>query len=112
MLQAILGSGKKKFMVEVNTALTRRVADLARLELSDLEVETFTHQLGDILKYIEQLQKVETTGVEPLTHPLELSVFLRPDEARHFPRDGQGKPKVLGSAPDVLYDGFKVPQIL
>ncbi len=99
-------------MVEVNEALTRRVAELARLELSDQEVNIFTSQLGEILKYVEQLQSLDTHHVEPLTHPLELLPPLREDVARLFPRDAEGKPKVLSSAPDVLYDGFKVPPIL
>jgi aspartyl-tRNA(Asn)/glutamyl-tRNA(Gln) amidotransferase subunit C len=99
-------------MVEVNESLTRQVAQLARLELSDQEVKTFTSQLSDILKYVEQLQSADVQGVEPLTHPLALSTALRPDEVRPSPVDSEGKPKVLQSAPDVLYDGFKVPQIL
>lgn len=99
-------------MVEVNESLTRQVAQLARLELSDQEVKTFTSQLSDILKYVEQLQSVDVQGVEPLTHPLALSTPLRPDEVKPSPVDSEGKPKVLQSAPDVLYDGFKVPQIL
>src|SRR4051794_22952270 len=99
-------------MLEVNEILTRRVAELARLELSDQEVSTFTSQLGEILKYVEQLQKVDTQNIEPLTHPLELKTPLRADEVRPSLVDQDGKPKVLSSAPDVLYDGFKVPPIL
>jgi len=108
----IEGFEKVKTMVEVNEKLTRQVAELARLELSDQEVQVFTSQLGGILKYVEQLQEVNVQGVEPLTHPLDLATPLRPDEVRPSPLDQEGKPKVLRSAPDVLYDGFKVPPIL
>jgi aspartyl-tRNA(Asn)/glutamyl-tRNA(Gln) amidotransferase subunit C len=99
-------------MVEVQDKLTRQVAHLARLELSEQEVQTFTAQLGDILKYVEQLQKVDVQSVEPLTHPLELATPMRNDEVRAPFVDSEGKPKVLQSAPDVLFEGFKVPPIL
>src|SRR4051794_1544216 len=105
-------------MVEVNEALTRKVGHLARLALSEQEVKTFTSQLGMILKYVEQLQEVNVDGVEPMTHPLslenrpDLKSPLRKDEAKPFPLDENGKPKVLKNAPDVLFDGFKVPPIL
>jgi aspartyl-tRNA(Asn)/glutamyl-tRNA(Gln) amidotransferase subunit C len=68
--------------------------------------------LSEILKYVEQLQGADVQGVEPLTHPLDLATPLRADEVRIFPTDDAGKPKVLQSAPDALYDGFKVPPIL
>ena len=99
-------------MVEVREELTRYVANLSRLELSHLEVTTFTQQLGEILKYVEQLHKVDVTGVEPLTHPLELATPMREDRVVPSPMDHEGKPKVLLSAPDVMDDGFKVPPIL
>ena len=98
--------------VEVSEQLTRQVSHLSRLELSDEEVKTFTSQLGEILGYIDQLQKVDVSGVEPMTHPLDLSTPMRDDSVRPSPRDAQGKPKVLASAPDVVQDGFKVPPIL
>lgn len=98
--------------INVNEALTRGAANLARLELTDAEVATFTHQLGDILKYVDQLQKLDVKGVEPLTHPLELETPMREDEVNPSPVDSHGKPKSLHSAPDVIDDGFKVPQIV
>jgi aspartyl-tRNA(Asn)/glutamyl-tRNA(Gln) amidotransferase subunit C len=99
-------------MVDVNENLTKQVAHLARLELSDSEVKTFTAQLSEILKYVEKLQEVDVKGIEPMTHPLELSNPFRSDSVRPSPVDAEGKPKVIGSAPDVLYEGYKVPQIL
>lgn len=99
-------------MVHVNENLTKQVAHLARLELSDSEVKTFTLQLGEILKYVEKLQEVDVQGVEPMTHPLELTNPFRSDEVRQSLVDSEGKPKVLGSAPEVLQNGYKVPQIL
>ncbi len=99
-------------MLNVDETLTRQVAHLARLELSDQEVKTFTQQLKQVLEYVDQLQKVDVQGVEMMTHPLSLETPMREDEVRPSPVDDEGKPKVLKSAPDVLYDGFKVPPIL
>ncbi len=99
-------------MIEVNESLTRKTATLARLELSDAEVKTFTSQLGDILKYIDQLQALDVSQVEPLTHTLQLATPLRADVVCSFPPASDGKPKVLSSAPETLYEGYKVPPIL
>ena len=99
-------------VAKVDEALTRKVADLARLDLTDAEVKTFTSQLGDILKYVDQLSQAKVDGIEPLTHPFELSTPFREDVVIPSLLDGEGKPKVLKSAPEVMYDGYKVPPIL
>lgn len=99
-------------MLDVNEALTRHVANLSRLELSDSEIKTFTSQLEQIIHYVDQLQKVNVEGVPPLTHPLTLETPMREDVVKPSPKDVDGKPKVLKHAPDVLHGGFKVPQIL
>jgi aspartyl-tRNA(Asn)/glutamyl-tRNA(Gln) amidotransferase subunit C len=95
-------------MAEVNEELTRKVADLAHLSLTEEEVRTFTSQLGEILSYVSQLPE---TQVEPLTHPLGLEATpMRNDEVRPMP--GQSCDDMLAPAPDVLERGFKVPPIL
>lgn len=99
-------------MVQVNEDLTRKVAHLARLKLSEQEVKAYTAQLKDVLSYIDQLQKVKTDGVEPMVHPHELEIPLREDDVESFPVTEEGTPKVLKDAPEVLYDGYKVPPIL
>lgn len=98
--------------IQIGESLTRRIAELARLELTDAEVRTFTPQLESILGYIEKLQQADVAGVEPMTHPLDLTTPLREDVVRPSPVDAEGKPRVLESAPDVLHDGFKVPPVL
>jgi len=101
---------------KVNEALTRQVANLARLELTDQEVTTFTSQLSDILAYVDQLQKLDVSKVEPLTHPFGTSIEalapLREDIVKPFMTNAEGKPKVLDSAPEAYEDGFKVPPII
>ena len=86
----------------------RSVARLARLQLSDEEVERFTQQLGEILTYVEQLNEVDTEGVEPMAHAIELSNVLRADD----PRDSLPREAALGNAPQTDGKYFLVPQIL
>ncbi len=65
-------------------ALTRRevdhIAHLARLALSEEEAGEYGAQLSRILELVDQLQRVETRGVEPMAHPLDMVQRLRPDE--------------------------------
>jgi aspartyl-tRNA(Asn)/glutamyl-tRNA(Gln) amidotransferase subunit C len=96
----------------MNPELTSRVANLARLDLSEEEIRLFTEQLGQIIGYVDQLQEVRVEGVAPLVHPFENTPPLREDRARPSPRDSAGKPKVLEHAPEIVDDGFKVPPIL
>src|SRR5262245_8561041 len=87
-----------------------RVAELARLELSEAEVERFTDQLGDILAYAEQVQEVNTTGVAPTSHPLGIDASWRGDEpVASLPLDAS-----LANAPqgDRERGLFKVPKVL
>ena len=85
-----------------------KVARLARLELSGEEKETFSNQLEQILGHMEQLNKLDTTRVEPTSHAIPVCNAFREDEARpSFPRDD-----VLGIAPAREDDHFKVPRII
>ena len=86
----------------------RGVAHLARLQLSDEEVDRLTQQLGDILSYVEQLNAVDTQDVDPMAHAIELSNVLRADE----PRDSIPREAALGNAPQTDGKYFLVPQIL
>ena len=58
----------------------KKIAHLARLNLSDEDIELYTPQLSTILDFIAHMDEVDTSKVEPLAHPLELSQRLRPDE--------------------------------
>jgi aspartyl-tRNA(Asn)/glutamyl-tRNA(Gln) amidotransferase subunit C len=87
-----------------------RVAELARLELSDAEVDVFTKQLDEILSYAEQVQDVDTTGVSPTSHPLAIEGGWRLDSpAPSLPLDAS-----LENAPSADRDAglFKVPKVL
>lgn len=92
----------------MNSETVKKVADLARLELSTAEVDRFTQQLGKVLEYIDQLSKVDTSSVEPMNSPIEISTPLRPDAIIPSP----GSAVMLASAPESLYENYKVPQMM
>jgi len=85
----------------------RHVANLARLGLTDAEVERMGEQLGAILESIEQIGKLDLTGVAPTSNPLNLANVYRPDE----PRPSLPREEALGLAPDAVDDLFAVPRI-
>lgn len=84
------------------------VAKLARLELSETEKQQFTEQLNAILKYAEQLERLNTDNVAPTSHAMPLVNVMREDEVKpSLPLD-----KVLLNAPDEEDGQFKVPAVL
>jgi aspartyl-tRNA(Asn)/glutamyl-tRNA(Gln) amidotransferase subunit C len=85
-----------------------KIAKLARLELSDEEKEIFGNHLDQILTYMEQLNRLDTTGVEPTYHAIFIENVFREDEAR----PSFGQEEVLGIAPDEEDGYFKVPRII
>jgi aspartyl-tRNA(Asn)/glutamyl-tRNA(Gln) amidotransferase subunit C len=56
-----------------------KIAHLARLGVDEAEYETYARNLSDILSFVEQLDAVDTSGVEPMAHPMDASQRLRPD---------------------------------
>ena len=86
----------------------RKVALLARLELTPQEEEQFTTQLGSILEYFEQLSELDVSDVQPTARAIDVSNVTRPDELQPY-SDARA---ILESAPDKDGDFFKVPQIL
>ncbi|MGB2951873.1 MAG: Asp-tRNA(Asn)/Glu-tRNA(Gln) amidotransferase subunit GatC [Gaiellaceae bacterium] len=90
-------------------AITREevmhVARLARLELSDDEVERFREQLSAILEAVGKVAELDLSGVEPTAHPLDLVNILREDE----PRPSLDVETALENAPDREGDFFRVP---
>ena len=83
------------------------VAKLARLELTEEEKEKFTKQLGAILEYAQQMNEIDTTGVEPMNHPIDFSNVMREDVARY----DCTREELMANAPEVEQDYFKVPKI-
>ena len=85
-----------------------KVARLARLELSEEEKETFGNQLEQILTYMGQLNRLDTTGVEPTSHAIPIHNVFREDETTpSFQQE-----EVLGIAPEEEDGHFRVPKII
>ena len=86
----------------------RHVAKLARLALREDQLAKYAPQLGAILQYIEQLNKIDKSGVEPMAHALPLHNILREDVVEpSLPLE-----EVLKNAPDTDGPFFKVPKII
>jgi aspartyl-tRNA(Asn)/glutamyl-tRNA(Gln) amidotransferase subunit C len=81
------------------------VARLARLELSEEEVERMIADLANVLDHIDKISELDLEGVPPTSHVVEVENALRPDVARpSWPRE-----VMLAAAPAVIDDGFAVP---
>ncbi len=93
---------------KIDVEQVRKVAKLARLELTEAEIEEFTGQLGAILQYVEKMNELDTSSVEPLAHCLPISNVLRADEVQ----PSLGTEKALANAPQRDDSFFKVPKIL
>lgn len=93
---------------KIDQAQVRKVARLSRLELTEAEVEEFTGQLSAILDYMEKMNELDTTNVEPLAHCLPISNVFRDDCVK----ESLGTEKTLSNAPQRDGQFFKVPKIL
>ena len=86
----------------------RRVAVLSRLQLSPEEEELMTEQLDAILQYMEKLNQLDTTNVEPLAHVVDIVNAFRDDRVVHEPQPEN----LLANAPAKEKTFFKVPKII
>ncbi|MEX2115663.1 MAG: Asp-tRNA(Asn)/Glu-tRNA(Gln) amidotransferase subunit GatC [Bacteroidota bacterium] len=84
------------------------IAKLARLEFSEEEKKKFTHQLNQILEYVEKLNKIDTTNVEPLSQVIDLSNRFREDVVK----PGLTAEEALKNAPAKTDRFFKVPKVI
>jgi aspartyl-tRNA(Asn)/glutamyl-tRNA(Gln) amidotransferase subunit C len=86
----------------------RKVAHLARLELTAQEEEQFTTQLSSILEYFEQLSSLDTEGVAPTARAIDVSNVTRVDSMSPY----ANREVILEAAPEREGEFFRVPQIL
>lgn len=94
--------------MEINEKVIEHVANLARLNLSAQEKEMLTHQMRDIIHYVDKLSELDTENIEPTAHVLPLVNVLREDEVKpSFERD-----KILSNAPTKQNGCFKVPKVV
>ena len=92
----------------ISRADVAHVARLARLDLTDDELDRFTAQLAAVLEYASDVASLDTAGVPPTAHPLELLNVLRDD----VPVPPLDRDVVLAMAPDAVDGRFRVPRIL
>jgi len=95
-------------MARIDRAEVERIAELARLELAPDEAERMTGELAAILGYVEQLDALDTTDVEPTVHALPLATPLRADRAE-APMDPT---RAVANAPAADGFAFVVPKVL
>jgi len=99
-----------------NEETVQKVADLARLEVTKEELALFASQLGTVIQYVDSLNEVDTSQVEPLTNPLMSPTSADPVLKTRFHSDesrpGPGAEVMAGCAVEHLYDNFKVPQVI
>ena len=94
--------------MSVDLATVRRIARLARISVSDSEAEALVPELNNILGWVEQLQEVDCTGVEPMTAVIPNTLRLREDEVT----DGGVRDKILANAPAAEHGFFAVPKVI
>ena len=94
--------------MSVDTKQVRHIAKLARIAMSDAEVEAMVPELNNILGWVEQLGEVNTDGVEPLTAVIDLKLRLRDDAVT----DGDCREAVLANAPEGQHGFFAVPKVI
>jgi aspartyl-tRNA(Asn)/glutamyl-tRNA(Gln) amidotransferase subunit C len=81
------------------------VAKLARVKLTDDEVERMAGDLSTILEHVERMNELDLDGVEPTSHAVQLENVLRAD----VPRPSLPREQALANAPDATQTGFRVP---
>ena len=95
-------------MSRISADDVRKVAQLARLNLPDDKIATYTEQLESILGYVSQLEQVDTTGVPETTRAVEVTNVTRQDGVDPTPV----REEILDQAPQREGDFFRVPKIL
>ena len=94
--------------MSVDTQQVRHIAKLARIAMSDAEVEAMVPELNNILGWVEQLGEVNTEGLEPLTAVIDQKLRLRDDVVN----DGDCREAVLANAPAAEHGFFAVPKVI
>jgi aspartyl-tRNA(Asn)/glutamyl-tRNA(Gln) amidotransferase subunit C len=94
--------------MSVDAATVRHIARLARIAVSDSEVEALAPELSNILGWIEQLQEVDVAGVEPMTAVIPNELRLRHDVVT----EGDRQAEILANAPLAEHGFFAVPKVI
>ena len=106
MFIAILVAEKQS--MSLGPAEVAKIAHLARLAISEADIPVYARNLSSILELVAQMNTVDTTGVEPLAHPLEMAQRLRPDEIT----ESNQRERFQAIAPSVEAGLYLVPQVI
>jgi aspartyl-tRNA(Asn)/glutamyl-tRNA(Gln) amidotransferase subunit C len=94
--------------MSVDATTVRKIASLARIAVTDHEVEAMTGELNTILGFVEQLAEVDTAGIEPLAAVIPNHLRLREDVVN----DGDRRDAVLANAPQAEHGFYAVPKVI
>jgi aspartyl-tRNA(Asn)/glutamyl-tRNA(Gln) amidotransferase subunit C len=94
--------------MSVSSEQVRHIAKLARIAMSDAEINALVPELNNILGWVEQLSEVNTDGVEPLTAVIDQKLRLRDDVIT----EGDIRDEVLANAPEAQHGFFAVPKVI
>ena len=94
--------------MSVTPEQARHIANLARIAMSDEELDRLVPELNNILGWVEQLGEVDTAGVEPLATVIEQKLRLRDDAVT----DGDKRDAILANAPEAEHGFFAVPKVI
>jgi len=95
-------------MSEINEQTVARIARLARVRLDDDKLAPMAQELNSILGWVEQLNEVDTDGIEPMASPVDAKLVWREDGVT----DGDKQDSVLKNAPRREYGFFAVPKVI
>lgn len=99
--------------MSVDTATVAKIASLARIKVSEAELEAMVPELNGILTWVEQLGEVDTAGVEPMTAVIPNTLRLRDDVINADPlTGGDRRDAVLANAPAAEHGFFGVPKVI
>lgn len=94
--------------MSVTNDQVRHIAKLARIAMSDDEIEAMVPEINAILGWVEQLAEVDTSGIEPLTAVIDNRLRLRSDEVT----EGDRRDDILRNAPEAEHGFFAVPKVI
>lgn len=95
-------------MTQLKAEEVKKISHLARLNLSEDQLEKFSRQMNQILSFMEELQGLNTEGIEPTSHAFQQQTPLRPDEV-HSQKTSE---KILTQAPEAQAPYFVVPRVI
>lgn len=94
--------------MSLTLAEVKRIAHLARIEVGDAEAESYLHQLSGIFELVEQMQSVDTTGIEPMAHAQDVMLRLRCDRVT----EGDRRADYQAVAPQTEAGLYLVPKVI